>query len=170
MKNGERVFFVVCVCFFGFMFWQGLGQIGRGRAGEIGSGFWPLFALGGCTVLSAVRLVQGLRGSRGRKAGTTQQEEVQEHYPLVHGRKKVVLLTVGCFFLYLVAMPWIGFVLATFFFVPAVSLCLGERRWPVLALSPFLLTGIMVSVFARFIAIPFPRGVGIFGHLSRIFY
>jgi hypothetical protein len=40
----------------------------------------------------------------------------------------------------------------------------------VLALSPFLVTAVIVAVFAKFITIPFPKGVGVFAELSRLFY
>ena len=75
-----------------------------------------------------------------------------------------------CFLLYLVVMPWIGFVLSTFIYIPAFALALGERRRSVIFISPFLLTAIIVAVFAKFITIPFPKGVGIFAEFSRLFY
>jgi hypothetical protein len=40
----------------------------------------------------------------------------------------------------------------------------------ILAASPFLVTAMVVAVFAKFITIPFPRGVGVFAAFSRLFY
>jgi putative effector of murein hydrolase len=67
-------------------------------------------------------------------------------------------------------MPWIGFILSTLLFIPAFTLALEERRKMVLIISPFLITAITILVFARFITIPFPKGVGVFAAFSRFFY
>lgn len=75
-----------------------------------------------------------------------------------------------CLFLYILAAPWIGFVLSTFLFVFAFAVSLGERRKTVLVVSPFLVTALVVVIFAKFITIPFPRGVGAFAAFSRLFY
>ena len=72
--------------------------------------------------------------------------------------------------LYIVVMPWIGFGLSTLLYVPAFILVLGERRKLVLILSPLLVTVFVILIFSRFIAIPFPKGVGVFAAFSRLFY
>lgn len=168
MKRKEGVFFATCLAFFCLMLYEALGQMGRGRAGEIGSGVWPFMALGGCALLSGVRLIQCLR-RRGAHSSENRREEDQTS-GIPHVRHKAVLLTMVSFLAYLVAIPWIGFILATLLFVPAVSASLGERRWGVLVISPFVLTVAIGAVFAKFIAIPFPKGVGIFAAFSRLFY
>lgn len=156
------------MAFFGFMLYEALGQIGRGRAGEIGSGFWPLLALSGCALLSGVRLIYCLR--REGPESSDGRREKEQASGTTQVRHNAVLLTMVSFLAYLVAIPWIGFILATLLFVPAVSASLGERRWGVLAVSPFVLTAVIVAVFAKFITIPFPRGVGVFAAFSRLFY
>ncbi len=70
----------------------------------------------------------------------------------------------------MVVIPWLGFILSTLIYIPVFALALGERRKSVLLISPFLLTAIIVAVFAKFITIPFPKGVGIFAEFSRLFY
>jgi putative effector of murein hydrolase len=67
-------------------------------------------------------------------------------------------------------MPWIGFGLSTLIYVLAFILVLGERRRLVLILSPILVTVLVILIFSKFIAIPFPKGVGIFAAFSRLFY
>jgi len=167
--RGEIIFFAGCLLFFGFMFHEALGQVGHGRAGEVGSGLWPLLALGACTVLSGARLAFILlksRQARTRRPPTDEEGAGGGHAP-DHAK---VALTMVSFLAYLLAIPWIGFMLGTLLFVPALTLALGERRAVVLMVSPFVLTGIILLVFARFIAIPFPKGVGIFATLSRLLY
>jgi putative tricarboxylic transport membrane protein len=168
MKTGEIVFFAVCVAFFGFMFYEGLELAGQGRPGEIGSGLWPLFALGASFLLSAALLVASLRKAR-RDVGST-EDETPESIAEKKRQRVTVTLSVVCFLIYMVVVPWIGFILATLLYIPSFALALGERRKGVLFVSPFLLTAIIVAVFAKFITIPFPKGIGIFADFSRLFY
>lgn len=167
MKKGEILFFAVCVAFFGFMFYEALDLAGQGRRGEIGSGLWPLIALGASMLFSVALLISSIKKSAGKGAS----EELTPEAAAEQKRQRVtVALSVACFLIYLVVIPWIGFILATLIFIPAFALSLGERRKPVLLISPFLLTVVIMAVFAKFITIPFPKGVGIFAEFSRLFY
>ncbi|MDX9819535.1 MAG: tripartite tricarboxylate transporter TctB family protein [Desulfococcus multivorans] len=169
MKKGEIVTSAFCIAFFSFMLFQGFGLIEARRSGEVGSGFWPLMALVACLGLSIAWLVGTIAESR--KAGEKPAAGPSAEDPAAAWeRRKKVGLSMICLFLYIVAMPWIGFVLSTFLFVFAFAFSLGERRKGVLAVSPFLVTAMIVAVFAKFITIPFPRGVGVFAAFSRLFY
>jgi len=167
MKKSEIVFFAVCVAFFSFMFYDGLELRSHGRSGEIGSGLWPLMALGASVLFSAVLLISSVKKFLREGAA----EDLTPEAAADKKRQRVtVTLSVVCFLAYLVLTPWIGFILATFVYIPVFALALGERRRSVLLISPFLLTAIIVAVFAKFITIPFPKGVGIFAEFSRLFY
>jgi putative tricarboxylic transport membrane protein len=168
MKKGEIVFFGVCVAFFGFMLYEALDLAGRGRSGEMGSGFWPLIALGASTLLSVALLGASVQKFR-REVGTL-EDQSPEAVADKKRQRTTVTLSVVCFLVYMVVVPWIGFILSTLLFIPAFALALGERRKWVLLVSPVLLTAIIVAVFAKFITIPFPKGVGIFAEFSRLFY
>jgi len=167
MKKGEIVFFAVCVAFFSFMFYDGLELRSHGRSGEIGSGLWPLIALGASALFSVVLLISSVKKFRREGAA----EDLAPEAVVEKKRQRItVTLSVVCFLAYLVLVPWIGFILSTLIYIPAFALALGERRKWVLLVSPFLLTAIIVAVFAKFITIPFPKGVGIFAEFSRLFY
>jgi hypothetical protein len=166
MRTGEALAAAGSVLFFAFLLWQALALREAGRSGEMGSAFWPMLALGACTLLSLAWLVALVRGGRS-PADTPPAEETPAE---TWGRRRKVGLSVAALLLYLVALPWIGFVLATLAFVLVFALGLGERRRSVLAVSPVLVTTIVVLVFARFIAIPLPRGAGVFATFSRLFY
>ncbi|MCL2669371.1 MAG: tripartite tricarboxylate transporter TctB family protein [Syntrophaceae bacterium] len=168
MKKGEIVTGAVFAAVSLFMLIHGVDLLGKGRSGEVGSGFWPMISLSACLVLSIIWLIQSIMESKKaeKKVTAPTPEETAETWV----QRRTVGLCMLSLLLYIVAMPWIGFVFSTFLFVIAVSLSLGERRKMVLAVSPFLLTGIIVAVFASFIKIPFPRGVGVFASLSRLFY
>jgi uncharacterized membrane protein (DUF485 family) len=167
MKKGEIVFFAICVAFFGFMFYEGLDLAGQGRAGEIGSGLWPLLAIGASALFSIALLISSVK--KFRREGTT-EDRTPEAIAEKKKQRLIVTLSVVCFLIYMVVIPWVGFILSTLFYIPAFALALGERRKWVLFISPFLLTAIIVAVFAKFITIPFPKGVGIFAEFSRLFY
>jgi putative tricarboxylic transport membrane protein len=167
MKKGEIVFFAVCVAFFAFMFYDGLDLTSHGRSGEIGSAFWPLIAIGASALLSVALLISSIKKFRLEGAAESQTlEAIAEK----KRQRITVTLSVVIFLAYLIAVPWIGFILSTLIYIPAFALALGERRKWVLLISPFLLTAIIVAVFAKFITIPFPKGVGIFAEFSRLFY
>ena len=71
---------------------------------------------------------------------------------------------------YIVLIPWIGFLLSTMLFILVFTLALDERRKAVLIISPPLITAVIILVFAKFITIPLPKGVGVFAEFSRLFY
>ena len=165
MKKGEIVFSGVCVAFFGFMLFETLDLLGKGRAGEMGSGLWPFMALSVAAVLSLLLLIASVK-----KRDAAAPEPTAEAIAEKKRQRTTVTLSIVCFLAYILVMPWIGFILATLLYVLAFALSLGERRRWVLALSPFLVTAIIMGVFAKFITIPFPKGIGIFADFSRLFY
>jgi uncharacterized membrane protein (DUF485 family) len=168
MKKGEIVFFAVCVAFFGLMFYEGLDLTGKGRAGEIGSGLWPLIALGASFLFSVALLIASLK--KARQDLVPAEDETPEASAEKKRQRVIVTLSVICLLVYMLVIPWIGFILATLIYIPAFALALGERRNWVLFVAPFLLTTIIVAVFAKFITIPFPKGFGVFAEFSRLFY
>ncbi|RPJ76303.1 MAG: tripartite tricarboxylate transporter TctB family protein [Desulfobacteraceae bacterium] len=168
MKKGEIVFFGCCVAFFGFMLVAAMGLMAEGRPGEIGSGTWPLLALGASAVLSVILLTASINKSR--RAAAPAAEATPEARADLRRQRTTVTLSSVCFLVYMIAVPYVGFILATFLFIPAFALALGERRKTVLFIAPVVLTVIIVGVFAKFITIPFPKGVGVFAEFSRLFY
>lgn len=169
MKKGEIVFSGVCVAFFGFMLSQTFELMEQGRAGEVGSGFWPLLSLAAATALSAVWLLRNL-AAYAREKPKMASEASPEAIADARDRQRKVALSVACLLGYIVLMPWIGFILSTMFFILAFILALDERRKKVLVISPVLITAAIIVVFAKFITMPLPKGVGIFAAFSRFFY
>jgi putative tricarboxylic transport membrane protein len=169
MKKGEIIASAACVLFFSFMLFQACELLGEGRVGEVGSGFWPVMSLAACLFFSLIWLITTVIGSkknRGIPAAVLKPVDAAA----VWERRKKVGLSILSLFLYIVAMPWIGFILSTFLFVFAFAVSLGERRKFILAVSPFLVTSLVIIVFAKFITIPFPKGAGVFAAFSRLFY
>ena len=169
MKKGEIVLGAFCVAFFSFMFYEAVKMHGVGRFGEVGSGFWPMLSLGIAVILSLCWLIATIV-TFSKAKGRAVEEPSPEAIVLAWSRRRKVALSVVCILVYIVVMPWIGFILSTLLFVPAFAFALEERRKMVLILSPFLITAITILVFAKFITIPFPKGAGLFAEFSRLFY
>lgn len=169
MKRGEAVLGAFCVAFFSYMFYEAVKLHGVGRFGEVGSGFWPMLSLGVAVILSLCWLVSTLAASAGEK-GRSAEKSTPETIAEAGSRRKKVAFSILSILGYIVIMPWIGFVLSTFLFIPVFALGLGERRKMVLIIAPFLITAITVLVFAKFITISFPKGAGLFAEFSRLIY
>ncbi len=169
MKRGEMAFSAASAAFFAFFLWQSLKLFGQGRPGEVGSGLWPFMSLAAATLLSLAMLISNIRSAR-QDSGRAGQPETAEEAAERSRWMRTVALCMVCLLVYIVAMPLIGFLLSTLLFIPSFAWVLGERRRLVLLVSPFMLTGLVIAVFARFITIPFPKGMGVFAELSRWFH
>jgi putative tricarboxylic transport membrane protein len=168
MKKGEIIFSAVCIAFFGFMLFETFELLGQGRPGEVGSGLWPFMALAISTLLSVLILIANIRKSKAGGPGA--QELTAEAIAAKRRARITVTLSIVCFITYIIVTPWIGFIIATLLYILVFALVLGERRRWVLAIAPVLMTAVIMGVFAKFITIPFPKGVGVFAEFSRLFY
>ena len=169
MKKGEIITSAVIVAFFLFMFIDSLKLHEVRRFGELGSGFWPSLILSLGILLGAVLLISNLiKYSKERKEGQVPLSSETMTDP--RRRKRKIGLSILLLFIYILIMPLIGFVLSTLLYVAGFIFVLEERRRLVLALSPVLVTALVILIFSKFITIPFPRGLGIFAAFSRLFY
>ena len=171
MKRDEIVANVVFIAFFIFMLINSLRLHEIRRFGEVGSGFWPILILSTATLLSIILLVSTLiKYLNEKKKASVEASISKEALVDLKSRRRKFALSVILLFIYVIIMPWIGFVLSTLIYVLAFILALEERRKYVLIISPVLVTALIVIIFAKFIVIPFPRGVGIFAAFSRLIY
>jgi putative tricarboxylic transport membrane protein len=171
MKRDEIVANVVFIAFFIFMLINSLKLHEIRRFGEVGSGFWPILILSTATLLSIILLVSTLiKYLNEKKKASVEASISKEALVDLKSRRRKFALSVILLLIYVIVMPWIGFVLSTLIYVLAFILALEERRKYVLIISPILVTALIVIIFAKFIVIPFPRGVGIFAAFSRLIY
>lgn len=171
MERDEIIGNVVIVSFFIFMLAHSFKLQEIRRFGEMGSGFWPILILSAAVILSAVLLISSLVGYlKAKRQASGEPSPSPEAAKGLRAQRKKIALSSILLLLYIIVMPWIGFGLSTLLYVPAFILVLGERRRLVLILSPVLVTVFVILIFSRFIAIPFPKGVGIFAAFSRLFY
>lgn len=170
MKKGEVILSAVCMAFFSFMFYEALELLGVRRFGEVGSGFWPLLSLGIAAILSLIWFVGNLRRYSREKRETVEERPMPETVAVKRGGQKKIALSSLCLLVYIIITPWIGFILSTVMFILAFILALEEKRRLVLIISPPAITAVIVVIFAKFIMMPLPKGVGVFAEFSRLFY
>ncbi len=171
MKRDEIIANVVIIAFFIFMLINSFKLHEIKRFGEMGSGFWPILILSTATLLSMILLISTLIKYLNERKKTSVEVSVSKETLVDRkSRRKKFVLSVILLFIYVIIMPWIGFVLSTLLYVLAFILALEERRKYVLTISPILVTALIVIIFTKFIVIPFPRGVGVFAAFSRLIY
>jgi len=171
MKRDEIIVNLVIIAFFIFMLINSLKLHEIRRFGEVGSGFWPILILSTATLLSIILLVSTLiKYLNEKKKASVEASISKEALVDLKSRRRKFALSVILLLIYVIIMPWIGFVLSTLIYVLAFILALEERRKYILIISPVLVTALIVIIFAKFIVIPFPRGVGIFAAFSRLIY
>jgi len=171
MKKGVIIGNAVIVAFFLFMLLDSLKLHEIRRFGEVGSGFWPIVILSSATVLSAFILLSSILQFKKGK-GKEEPEKALSPEELASRKKQrnIVVLCAVVTLAYIFVMQGIGFALATFLYVLAFILVLGERRKWVLMISPVVVTALILVVFSRLIAMPLPKGMGFFADLSRFFF
>jgi putative tricarboxylic transport membrane protein len=171
MRRDEIIGNIVIVGFFIFMLANSFKLHEIRRFGETGSGFWPILILSAAVILSAILLISSVvRYLKAKRQASGEPPLSPEAAKGMKVRRKKIVLSALLLLLYIVVMSWVGFGLSTLIYVLAFILVLGERRKFVLILSPLLVTVLVILIFSRFIAIPFPKGVGIFAAFSRLFY
>jgi hypothetical protein len=119
----------------------------------IGPGFYPRIAIG-LTALFAVLVVIGDALAR-RRSRATASPGPRPNYPLV-------LASFAAFGAYAIALPWLGFRLATFLYVLAAAALFARPRdavaWLKIAVLALATAAIVFFVFERYLLVLLPRG------------
>jgi putative tricarboxylic transport membrane protein len=83
----------------------------------------------------------------------------------------IKLLTAGLLYtVYVIAAPWLGFVLSTILVIVVNMVLLGERKWLRIVSVAFIATIGFVLLFARLSGVDFPRGVSFLKQFSLLLY
>ena len=118
----------------------------------VGPGFYPRIVLA-LTALLSLGLVVSDVLSRGKK--TKEQPKQNLNYPLV-------AISFGVFALYAVALPWLGFRVATFLFVGGSNALLdppsGAKGWGRALILAAATSAATWLVFERWLSVLLPRG------------
>ena len=143
---------LVILAFCAVLWWLTLG-LKENPLVPIGPGFYPRIVIG-VTALFAVLLVVGdaLAGRRGRAAAK----------PVARANYALVLASFVTFGAYAVALPWLGFRVATFLYVAAAAALLARprdaRSWGKVLVLALLTAAIVYYVFEHYLLVLLPRG------------
>ena len=114
----------------------------------IGPGFYPRIVLGIAAVLAIALIVFSFVGHR-----------VETRSRANHA---LVVAVFAIFFAYVGALPYLGFRIATFLFVPALQVTLefpkDRKGWVVVAATAVITTVVSYVLFERYLQVLLPRG------------
>ena len=170
MKKGPIIGNAVILVFFLFMLFESFKLHEIRRFGEVGSGFWPILLLALASILSAILLLTSLLKGKEKKEKESKEPPSPDSLASRIRARNIVILSSLATLIYIFAMQWVGFAIATFLYVLAFIIILGERRKWVVIFSPLLVTVFILVVFSKFISIPFPKVIGVFADLSRFLF
>lgn len=121
----------------------------------IGPGFYPRIVLGLTAALSLGLIVADLLARRRAPLSDVSRKKEKLNYPLV-------AISFAVFALYAVALPWLGFRIATFLFVGGANALLdpprGARGWGRVLVLALVTTLVTWLVFERWLSVLLPRG------------
>lgn len=137
------------------LFWATLG-LERHPMLPVGPGFYPRIVLGVTAAFGLGIAVAGFVAYRRRGAiAAAAPGAAPPNYGLVAA-------AFGVFAAYILAMPWLGFRVATFLFLLAMPGALERprtaRRWLLVAAVALVATVVVYFVFERYLHVLLPRG------------
>jgi putative tricarboxylic transport membrane protein len=85
--------------------------------------------------------------------------EIDEHVEFPAGRDRLRLLVlIGSLLVYILALPWIGQILASTLFLILLMRVLSGVGWPRVIAYSLIIAGTLYGVFVRLLNVPMPRG------------
>jgi putative tricarboxylic transport membrane protein len=135
-----------------FLFWATLG-LERHPMVPVGPGFYPRLVLGATGLLALVLVASGVIAHRRARPAV----------PAAPANYRLVAAAFAIFAVYVMALPFFGFRLATFAFLVAMPLALEpprglRRRWIVVLVVALVATVAIHLVFERYLHVLLPRG------------
>lgn len=127
---------------------RGLDEVAR--EGQLGPAFWPRLVLLGLAGSCAAKLLP-TRRTPGAAAG------LESGLPPISPR--TLAGAIALILLYVVAVPWLGFPIATAAFIIAFMCLGGSRGWPVTA-AGLGGTVLLLYIFVKVVYLPLPKGGG----------
>jgi putative tricarboxylic transport membrane protein len=124
-------------------------RMGVGSFKNPGMGFMACGASGIMALLSFILLVQSI----GKKGA---EEPIHPFAGLLLGRAVGFIIAV---FVYILLLPSLGYLVATFLLMACLLLIVGRRKWWLLATFPALSSLVSYYVFAKLFHCPFPTGI-----------
>jgi len=124
-------------------------RMGIGTPANPKIGFMPFGAATAMAILSLILLVRAAK----------RKERSEEVYPFSGLRVWRIAGFVVCLVLYIVLLPALGYIIATFLLMLALLALLKRPKWWVLVVFPGLSSIVSYYIFARVFKCPFPEGL-----------
>lgn len=118
-----------------------------------GPPFFPWVNTAILLALSIGLLVQGLRGTN------SGDNDSQPPAAATASQRRLAAWALGAFVVYLIALPGLGFLLATTPFFAALMVLFGERRWLWVVIGSVATTTILYILFRHGFSVFLPRGI-----------
>jgi putative tricarboxylic transport membrane protein len=130
---------------------------------QMGDAFWPRAVLFVLIGLSVILIVQSfLKGRKKETAKKTSLKAVLD--------RPALFKTMGVMIVYILCIPYLGFLVSTFLSLIVFSYLMGDRSTPKMVYFSLGMTVATYLVFALLIYTALPRGVWIFKSLSNLLY
>ena len=124
--------------------------MGVGTLSNPGTGFMACGTSGIMTFLSLILLIQSFVKSKGT------EESARPFAGLLLGR---VVGFVVAVFVYILVLPFLGYLIATFLLLGCLLMIVGRRKWWLLIFFPGLSSLVGYYVFAKLFQCSFPAGI-----------
>lgn len=156
---------------------------GRPGSGTWGPGAWPALMLSLLLVMGTLLLIKTV--IRRKKEQTEDQETDHESAHIESTQSEHVETEIlepdvvypsrywvifGLIILYTFLMGYIGFTLSTLLFIFFATKVMGMQKWLSSLMTTVISTGAIIFIFANLLAVPLPRGIGLFRELSFLIY
>lgn len=141
---------------------RGLDEVAR--EGQLGPGFWPRLVLAGLGLACLLKaLGDWRRGTPDPAAGAAME-------PASEISRARLAAGIALIVLYVLAAPWLGFMLATTAFIAAFMALAGARSPLAITANAVAGTAILLYAFVRVVYLPLPKGEGVFETLTLAVY
>ncbi|MFN7193097.1 MAG: tripartite tricarboxylate transporter TctB family protein [Rhodospirillales bacterium] len=82
----------------------------------------------------------------------------QVEFPARQDARRLLVL-LGALFVYIVALPWLGQIIASSLFLIMLMRVLSDVGWPRVIAYSLAISGTLYAVFVRLLNVPMPRGL-----------
>jgi Mn2+/Fe2+ NRAMP family transporter len=137
-----------------FLFWATFG-LERHPLVPVGPEFYPRLVLGATAFLALLLVVSDVVAHR--------RAQVAPAAPTARANYTLVVIAFAIFAIYVIALPYLGFRVATFAFLVAMPLALQpargvRRRWIVVFVIALVATIVIYLAFDSYLQVLLPRG------------
>lgn len=156
---------------------------GRPGSGTWGPGSWPALMLSLLLIMGIMLLLKTVINRKKEQTEdqtadnelaeieSTKAENVETEIlepDVVYPRRYWIIF--GLMILYTLLMGYLGFALSTLLFILFATKVMGMQKWLSSLLTTVIGTAAIIFIFANLLAVPLPRGIGLFRELSFLIY